>query len=146
MTKFSDNNEDINITTLFVVEDDDVDFKTLMRAMKKRKITNPVIRAYDGLEALEMLKKNEIPKPFIMLVDLQMPRMSGSELLQKIRQEDELKTNVVFILTTSQDVNDIRQSYENQVAGYFLKDDAEQSIFRVVDAIDAYWNIVQLPR
>ncbi|MFC4698865.1 response regulator [Glaciecola siphonariae] len=131
--------------TLFVIDDDDVDFKLLKYEFSKRKIINPLVRAVDGVDALEKLASGEIQKPFIVLLDLNMPRMGGMEFLSELRKNKDYEETVVFILSTSSDLNDIRESYEKHAAGYFLKDDANESIERVVDVLGGYFQIVMLP-
>ncbi|MBT1449953.1 response regulator [Glaciecola sp. XM2] len=131
--------------TLFVIDDDDVDFKLLKYEFEKRKIINNIVRAKDGIDALEKLANNEVSKPFLILLDLNMPRMGGMEFLDELRKQEEYASSVVFILSTSSDSKDIRDGYEKHVAGYFLKDDATESIERVVDVLGGYFQIVMLP-
>jgi CheY-like chemotaxis protein len=131
--------------TLFVIDDDDVDFKLLKYEISKRKIINPIVRAIDGIDALEKLAAGEVEKPFIVLLDLNMPRMGGMEFLAALRKDKAHEETVVFILSTSSDLADIQESYKNHVAGYFLKDDAAESIERVVDVLGGYFQIVMLP-
>lgn len=131
--------------TLFVIDDDDVDFKLLKYEIAKRKIINPIVRAIDGIDALEKLSAGEVEKPFIVLLDLNMPRMGGMEFLEALRKDKAHEETVVFILSTSSDLDDIKESYKQHVAGYFLKDDAAESIERVVDVLGGYFQIVMLP-
>lgn len=131
--------------TLFVIEDDDVDFKLMMRSFKKRKIANSIVRAKDGIDALEKLDSGEVAGPFIVLLDLNMPRMNGWEFLTEIRHHPQHHTVVVFLLTTSNDEDDIRRGFEQHIAGYFFKDDADNSIDKIVEVINGYWQIVVLP-
>lgn len=131
--------------TLFVIDDDDVDFKLLKYEFSKRKIINPIIRAKDGVDALEKLANGEVSKPFVVLLDLNMPRMGGMEFLTELRKHEQYEDAVVFILSTSSDVRDVQASYERHAAGYFLKDDANSSIERVVDVLGGYFQIVMLP-
>lgn len=136
---------DANQVTLFVVEDDDIDFMTIKRSFKKMKIVNPLVRAKDGQEALEQLEANMIRPPFIMLLDLQMPRLSGLDLLAKLRHSAQLKDTVVFVLTTSADERDIFDSYQHNVAGYFVKDEVGREFLEVLALLDGYWRIVHMP-
>jgi CheY-like chemotaxis protein len=133
------------LATLLVVEDDEVDFKLLMRSFAQRKISNAVVRAKDGLDALEKIQNEEVSKPFIVLLDLNMPRMNGREFLTEIRKDPLHADTVVFLITTSSDSKDIKESFAQHAAGYFLKDNVDGSIDKIVEVIDGYWQIVILP-
>ena len=133
------------IISLLIVEDDDVDYKLLVRSFSKRKISNSMFRAKDGLDAWQKIKSGEIQRPFILLVDLNMPRMNGKELLAEIRNDPVHNDTVVFFMTTSTDKNDIKESFSKHAAGYFLKDNVEGSIDKIVEVVDGYWQIVTLP-
>ncbi len=136
--------------TLLVVEDDDLDAMAIKRTFKKLKVANNLVRAKDGVEALEYLRgengKDKIGKPFMVLLDLNMPRMNGIELLQTLRMDDELKDSIVFVLTTSATDKDKVAAYDNNVAGYIVKSDIESSFLEVIELLDCYWKIVALPR
>lgn len=132
-------------TSLLIVEDDDVDYKLLMRSFAQRKIANVTVRAKDGLDAWEKIKTGEVQKPFIILLDLNMPRMNGKELLTEIRGDSDHSGTVVFLMTTSTDKDDIKDSFSKHAAGYFLKDNVQGSIDKMVEVIDGYWQIVVLP-
>ena len=90
---------------ILLVEDDEVDVMAVKRALKTLKIANPFFRAADGIEALEMLRgtggKKQLPSPYIVLLDLNMPRMDGLEFLDELRQDPALHRSVVFVMTTS---------------------------------------------
>jgi CheY-like chemotaxis protein len=137
------NREDI---TLLLVEDDDVDAMTVKRSFLKQRIANPIVRAYDGVEALEMLRNQTVSRPLIILLDLQMPRMGGIEFLTTLRADDDLKDIVVFVLTTSKSEEDLVKSYRQQIAGYFIKGEVGESFLDVVNVLDNYWKVVQLPK
>ena len=89
--------------TLLLVEDDDFDVMTIEREFVKQKIGNQIIRACDGQEALELLQNGMIPSPYVILLDLNMPRMDGFEFLNQIRADKQLSNSVVFVLTTSKE-------------------------------------------
>ena len=89
------------VVTILLVEDDEVDVKALKWAFDKLKVANPLVIARDGTEALEMLK--DLPRPYLVITDINMPRMNGIELLRKIRATPELRDAIVFVLTTSND-------------------------------------------
>jgi CheY-like chemotaxis protein len=90
---------------LLLVEDDEVDIQGLKRAFTKSRIGNPITVARDGIEALEILRgqngREKLAKPHLILLDLNMPRMNGIEFPEAIRNDNELKTTVVFMITTS---------------------------------------------
>ncbi|MBL4908330.1 MAG: response regulator [Sneathiella sp.] len=132
--------------TLLLVEDDDIDAMTIERSFQKKRIGNSIIRTYDGYEALKMLQDGKIPAPFVILLDLQMPRMNGLEFLQHIRADHNLSSSVIFVLTTSKAEEDMVASYRQQVAGYFVKDEAGEHFINMVDILDSYWKIVHLPK
>ena len=134
-----------NEVTLFLIEDDDVDAITVERALKKRRIANPMIRAKDGMEALSFLQENKVPKPYITLLDLRLPRMNGIEFLDEIRKDELLHDMVVFVLTTSHDERDIKATYEHNIAGYFIKESAGDELLGIADMLQGYWRIVCLP-
>lgn len=132
-----------------LVDDDVVDVMAIQRAFKNQRIANPMIRVKDGVEALEALRgeteRPKLPRPYIILLDLKMPRMTGIEFLRKIRADSELRDSIVFVLTTSDSDTDKTAAFENNVAGYIVKTDAGNGLLNVMAMIDAYWQIVELP-
>ncbi len=134
---------------ILLVEDDSIDVKAFRRAMAKLKITNPVTVACDGVEALEYLhtcvKQSPENTPSLVILDINMPRMNGLELLTKIRADQNLRHLIVFVLTTSNDEKDKFEAFNMNVAGYMLKSDMGNSFIRAVELIDSYWRVVEFP-
>ena len=134
---------------IFLIDDDDMDAKALERAFRKGKIGNSIVRAVDGIEALEMLKglngKTKPPYPRILLIDLNMPRMNGIELVQALREDEELRGSIVFILTTSKRDEDKTAAYDLHVAGYIAKSMAAEDMRNLVSLMESYGRIVELP-
>jgi CheY-like chemotaxis protein len=134
---------------ILLVEDDDGDAKTMERAFKRARIANPVHRAIDGIDALELLRgengKQMLPSPYLLLIDLNMPRLNGIQLLQELRADPALKRTVAFMLTTSKREEDKLAAYDLNVAGYILKQTADEDLRRLVELIDGYWRIVEMP-
>ena len=132
-----------------LVEDDEIDAKAFTRAVSKLRIGNPIVRARDGVEAWDILKGNNgreaLPRPYLIVLDINMPRMNGLELLQKIREDQELHDSIVFVLTTSDDDRDKFDAYNLNVAGYMLKSDMGNSFMRAVELVDNYWRVVEFP-
>lgn len=135
--------------SILLVEDDQVDAKAFMRAMETQRISNPVIRAKDGVDAWEILKgmhgDTPLARPHIIILDINMPRMSGIELLRKLRGDEDLRDSIVFVLTTSNDDQDKIEAYNLNVAGYMLKSDMANGFLKAVELIDKYWRVVELP-
>jgi CheY-like chemotaxis protein len=131
--------------TLFLIENDDIDAMSIQREFKRRHISSPIIRAKDGVEAFELLALGKVRRPFVILLDLQMPRMNGLEFLTTLRKDSDYKNSVVFVLTTSQDEKDIFNSYQSNIAGYFIKDEIDDGLISIVDIFDAYRKVVYLP-
>lgn len=135
--------------TLFLVDDDEVSVMAVSRALKKLRIVNPLVTAKDGLEALEILRgengRERLRAPYLVLLDINMPRMGGFEFLEVVRDDPELSRMVVFVLTTSSDDEDIETAYQYHVAGYVVKSDAERTLQQAIEMIDSYWRIVELP-
>ena len=130
--------------TILLVEDDDADVESVLRGFRNHKIANPFVRARDGHEALAMLRSG-ISAPYLILLDLNMPRMNGIELLQHIRQDPELRSSIVFVLTTSNDDKDVWAAYEQNIAGYLLKEQAGKDFSNVIQMLDLYWRYVEFP-
>jgi CheY-like chemotaxis protein len=131
------------IVTILLVEDDEIDVKALRWAFDKLKIANPLKIARDGVEAWDMLA--ELPRPYLVITDINMPRMNGIELLRKIRQSNEYRDSIVFVLTTSNDEQDKIDAYNLNVAGYMLKSDMGTSFTRAIGLIENYWKVVEFP-
>lgn len=138
-------NQHFKTINLLIVDDDDIDATALRRALHKLKLLNPLYRAKDGVEALEILRSGEVPSPYIILLDINMPRMNGIEFLEALRADPELTHAVVFVLTTSKSDEDIMAAYREHVAGYLLKQRMDSDFFDVVSLLDHYWKIIELP-
>ena len=133
---------------ILLVEDDDGDAKALRRAFKRANIPDHIVRAVDGIEALEMLKgengKTKLTSPRILLADLNMPRMNGIEFVKALRADEELRRSIVFVLTTSKRDEDRIAAYDLNVAGYINKATSSDFI-DLADLMYLYSEIVELP-
>ena len=138
-------NDHFRTVSLLIVDDDDIDATALRRALHKLKLLNPLYRAKDGLEALEILRNGEIPSPYIILLDINMPRMNGIEFLEVLRADPALTHAIVFVLTTSKSDEDIIAAYREHVAGYLLKQRMDSDFLQVVGLLDHYWKVIELP-
>lgn len=135
--------------SLLLVDDDEVDVRAMKRALDELRVANPLFVARDGKEALDHLRgengKSRIKPPFLIVLDLNMPRMNGIEFLAELREDPELRQSIVFVLTSSRAEEDKRRAYEYNVAGYISKTRPHESLREAVQLIDMYWTIVQLP-
>jgi len=135
--------------SILLVEDDDGDAKAVQRAFHKAKIANQMVRALDGIEALEMLHgsngKAKLSSPYLLLVDLNMPRMNGIQLVQALRADQDLRHSLVFILTTSKREEDKIAAYDLNVAGYIVKETAGHDFLNLASLVNCYWRIVEIP-
>jgi len=132
-----------------IVDDDQVSVMSIKRALKKLKILNPVVVAKDGQYALDILrteaKREQGLPPFLVTLDLNMPRMDGFEFLEEIRKDPTLHRAVIFVLSTSDTPTDIAAAYDKNIAGYIVKDDLGDSFETALNMIDSFTRVVELP-
>lgn len=134
--------------TILLVDDDSIDAEAIRRAFRKARIANPIVSVADGLEALQRLRDTTargVPRPYLVLLDLNMPRMNGIEFLEELRRDETLHNSVVFVLTTSDDDRDKVAAYDRHVAGYMVKNRAGEAFIDLIALLDHYWRIVELP-
>lgn len=139
---------DSKLPTVFLVDDDDVDARAIVRTFKKHGIPYPVVRARDGMEGLELLQQGRdsgVKRPFIILLDINMPRMDGIEFLAALRADPELRSSIVFVLTTSNDDQDKWAAYEQIIAGYIVKTGSGEGFEGLSSLVDQYLATVELP-
>jgi CheY-like chemotaxis protein len=133
---------------LLHIEDDEICIMALARAFKKAKVANPISVAHDGIEGLEMLRgaggRERFPRPYVILLDLNMPRMGGIEFLRELRQDGDLKKSIVFIMTTSSAEEEKVEAYNLGVAGYILKSNPTK-FAEATALLDLYWRVVEFP-
>jgi len=136
--------------TFLLVEDDEIDVRVIKRGFKTLKLANPIVVARDGIEALEILRgsngRQPITSPYLILLDINMPRMNGIEFLQEIRADDDLKSSIVFMLTTSASDEDLTMAYNFNIAGYLLKSNVMDSFTNALEMLDHYWKVVEFPK
>ena len=113
--------DQVEQVTLFVIDDDELDIMALKRALKKQSLNPPLMEACDGQQALEMLDDDLVESPFVILLDLNMPRMSGLEFLERLRNHPQYSNTCVFVMTTSDAEADVEQAQKFGVGGYFQK-------------------------
>lgn len=134
------------MTSILLIEDDEVDVMNVKRAFQKNHILNPLQLASDGIEALESLRTGALASDRrLILLDLNMPRMNGIEFLRALRADPKLHAIPVVVLTTSNDERDRVEAYNFNVAGYLLKPVAFQDFVELMARLNKYWSLVELP-
>jgi CheY-like chemotaxis protein len=140
------NNKTIKI---LMIEDDEIDIMNIRRAFKKNNVTNPLHVTNNGIEALDYLidlvENSPSKMPKIILLDLNMPKMGGIEFLRKLRQNKNLKTISVFVMTTSSEDKDKVEAFNLNVAGYILKPLSMDQFMDVVSTLNSYWKLCEFP-
>lgn len=131
---------------ILLVDDDEVDVMTVKRAFSRANITNKLYVATDGIEALNLLRSDGIPPARrLVLLDLNMPRMSGIEVLREIRADPALHMITVIVLTTSNEDRDRVEAYQLNVAGYLLKPVTFHAFAEVMSTLNKYWTLMEMP-
>ena len=134
------------LLNILLVEDDEVDVMNVRRAFKRNNIANPLYVAPNGVEALDALRRGEIPLDRrIILLDLNMPQMNGIEFLRELRADPELRLTPVIVLTTSNDERDRVEAYNLNVAGYIVKPVTFLNFCEAMATLNRYWTLVELP-
>lgn len=140
----------LDTMNILLVEDNDIDVEILKRGLRKAGPAGELVRARDGLEALEILKEAPhtaaLPKPFVVLLDINMPRMNGHEFLSELRAIPELKNVRVFVFTTSDNRKDIDLAYKNNASGYIVKPNSSMETLGVISALKSFWNVCEHPQ
>ncbi len=134
------------VLNILLVEDDELDVMNVQRAFKKNHIVNPLYVAGNGVEALEILRGDAMPKERrLILLDLNMPMMGGIEFLKELRADPELKATTVVVLTTSDEERDKVKAFDLNVAGYILKPVTLAAFIEIMATLNKYWSVNELP-
>ncbi|MBX2991193.1 MAG: response regulator [Bacteroidetes bacterium] len=131
--------------TILLVEDDVVDAMTVKRALREINVTNNLVVKANGEEALSYLRDTGNPRPCIIILDLNMPKMNGLELLKALKQDEHLRRIPAVVLTTSKAEQDRFESFNLSVAGYMIKPVEYPQFVDVVRNINLYWTLSELP-
>lgn len=138
--------EVVRATNILLVDDDIVDIMNVKRAFERGHIDNPLWTASDGLEGLAVLRGDQMPaERRVVLLDINMPRMNGIEMLRELRADPALHMTPVVMLTTSNDDRDRVEAYRLNVAGYLLKPVTFAAFVELMTTLNQYWTRVELP-
>jgi two-component system, chemotaxis family, response regulator Rcp1 len=140
----------MKVVEILLVEDNPGDVRLTQVALTDSKIRNNLSIARDGVEAIAFLRKQgtfaHAPRPDIILLDLNLPRKDGREVLEDIKQDNDLKRIPVVVLTTSNDEADILASYNLHANCYITKPVDLTRFIQIVKSIEGFWfQIVKLP-
>ncbi len=132
--------------SILIVEDDDIDVMMVTRCFAELNISSELIIAENGEEALDiLLKSDNKPRPNLVLLDINMPKMNGLEFLEKFKKIEHFKHTPVVILTASKEEKDILRSYELGIAGYLTKSIEYAEFMQNISIIYNYWSINEVP-
>jgi CheY-like chemotaxis protein len=136
---------------VLLVEDSPGDVRLTREALKEGKVRNNLSVVSDGVEAMEFLRREgkyaQAPRPDIVLLDLNMPRKDGREVLAEMKSDESLKRIPVVILTTSEAEQDILKTYDLHANCYLTKPVDLEQFISIVKSVEDFWlTIVQLPR
>jgi len=135
---------------ILLVEDNPGDVRLAMEALKESKVRNNIYVVEDGVEAMDFLRRkgkyNGMPRPDLVLLDLNLPRKSGREVLAEIKTDDNLKRIPVVVLTVSRDEEDILKAYNLHANCYVTKPIDFEQFIKITRTIEEFWlTIVKLP-
>jgi chemotaxis family two-component system response regulator Rcp1 len=135
---------------ILLVEDNPGDARLAMEALKEAKVRNELHWVKDGVQAMEFLRRQgeyaDTPRPDVILLDLNLPRKDGREVLAEVKGDEQLRRIPVVILTISADEQDILRSYDMHANCYITKPLDLDQFMQVVRSIEDFWlEIVKLP-
>ncbi len=132
---------------ILLVEDNPMDVDLTLRAFRQHKLANPIEVARDGKEALDWIPRWEAgePKPLVILLDVNMPKVGGLEVLQKLKSHPTLRTIPVVMLTTSSVGSDVQTAYEHGANSYIVKPVDFNKFMDVAMQIELYWAVMNQP-
>ncbi len=127
-----------------IIDDDNIDVLTMTRSLSKQMNTASITVAKSGAEGLLLLRSGAISRPYIILVDVRMPEMSGHEFVSELRMDARLRNSVIFMVSTSGASEDIDKAYGQCVAGYVVKNASGADLSNVVGMLKQYASVVQM--
>lgn len=123
---------------ILLIEDDEIERMKFHRVLQKNELHCEIQEAMNGEEAVQILS-DETKAPDLILLDLNMPKMSGIEFLQNLKSDERLRYIPVVILTTSNNRNDLKRCYEEGIAGYIVKPLKYEDYVEKIKSLVKYW-------
>lgn len=133
----------IKSLNILLIEDDAIEVMKLKRVITSLQLHHKITEACNGEEALKLLEQNKI-QPDIILLDLNMPKISGIEFLTVLKKNNKLNCIPTIILTTSSYSKDILKCFENAISGYIIKPLKYEDYVLKIEKILAYWSINEI--
>jgi chemotaxis family two-component system response regulator Rcp1 len=138
------------VVDVLLVEDNPGDARLALEALRQAKVRNRLFRVEDGEEALAFLRRTgahaDAPRPDLILLDLNLPKKDGREVLAEIKKDDDLKRIPVVVLTISKEEEDVLRSYNLHANCYITKPIDFEQFMKVVRSIEDFWmTVVRLP-
>ncbi len=133
------------MTAILLIEDNPDDEVLTRRAFAKNQISTPIIVARDGAEALDMLHGDQPIRPAVVLLDLQLPKLSGLEVLARLRADERTRLLPVVVLTTSKEDSDLIASYGRGANSYVRKPIDFESFVKAIGHLGRYWLLLNEP-
>ncbi len=135
---------------ILLVEDNPGDVRLTREALKDSKVRNNMFVVEDGVEAMEFLRQQgkfaKVPRPDLILLDLNLPRMNGREVLAQVKADEILKRIPVVVLTVSKSEEDILKAYDLHANCYITKPIDFEQFMKITKSIEEFWlTIVRLP-
>lgn len=130
---------------ILLVEDNPDDEHLAVRALRKHNVANQIVVVRDGQQALDYLLDKDKPLPALVLLDLKLPKVSGLEVLQRLRGNDRTAILPVVILTTSKEEQDLLDSYRSGCNSYIRKPVSFVEFATAVQQLQIYWLMVNEP-
>lgn len=140
---FKEQTQMTNSLSILLIEDDTIEVMKLNRTIASLNLNHKIIEANNGEEALKVLEQKD-RLPDIILLDLNMPKISGIEFLKILKEDDQLKYLPTIILTTSNNKRDLLACFEIGIAGYILKPLKYEDYVSKIEKLLAYWSINEL--
>lgn len=132
--------------SLLIAEDSDEDFEVLQLLIRQMEVQNPIYRCTNGDRVLDFLYQEgdfgdpeNAPRPAIILLDLNLPGVDGRELLEQLKQDQDLKEIPIVVFTTSSNPRDIKFCYQNGANGYLIKPVDSEELEKTVQTFVSYW-------
>lgn len=134
---------DTNMVEIMLVEDSEPDILLTEEAFSEARVRNRLHVVRDGEEALQFLRREgdyaAAPRPDVILMDINMPRKNGLEVLEEVKADPSLRSIPVLILTTSQAEDDVQRSYSGHASGYVVKPVGFENFLQAIRAFEDFW-------